>query len=292
LKGKKNFDHIRSGEAIYQELLRNYEQFGTTCYMLLDETFNDSMYKLELVGNAIKRLPFKIKYTCYLRHDLLNANREMADVLEETGMVGCQFGIETLNQKAGRAIGKGLATDKTMELLYWLRQKWGNKILTESNFLLGLPEDTMEDMEAWVETILKPDFPLHSWNLNPCMVQYYTPKRLAECKANDDEFMSDLAINADKYGYTFPDKVTPFGVMNWVNVKTGASYEEVMKLREKINARKLPQHIRCWSLMSMQNLGFTFEDLHSKPAIHLRSSNLMQKRMNLVDSYYKSLMAL
>jgi hypothetical protein len=297
LQGKKNFDYIRTGEAIYQELLRNYEMYGTTNYTLLDETFNDSMHKLDVVGNAIKRLPFKIQYTCYLRHDLIYAKREMADILEETGLVGCQFGIETLNQRAGKAIGKGLAPEKTIELLYWLRAKWGNKILTESNFLLGLPEDTMPEMEEWVETILKPDFPLHSWNLNATMVHYFSPSRKVQLKASNDIYMSDLAFNSDKYGYIFPKckEGVPFSVHdshNWVNIKSGATYEAVMKLRENVNSRKIPQHLRCWSIMSMQNLGYTYDELHNNKVPYFKSSGALSKRMKLVDSYYKSLMAL
>jgi hypothetical protein len=46
LNGKKKFDYLRDPDLIREEMIRNYELFGTTNYMFSDDTFNDSTFKL------------------------------------------------------------------------------------------------------------------------------------------------------------------------------------------------------------------------------------------------------
>jgi hypothetical protein len=61
LNGKSKMDYLRSPEEIKEELISNYENFGTTNYFLGDDTFNDSTFKLEQLHKIFTSLPFKIK---------------------------------------------------------------------------------------------------------------------------------------------------------------------------------------------------------------------------------------
>jgi hypothetical protein len=249
------------------------------------------------IADILAKLPFRVKFTTYLRHDLIWRHKEMADILLEMGLVATQFGIETLNWESGKAIGKGLHPDETLEMLHWLRnEKWGNKILTNSNFILGLPKDTYETMGNWLEQLMKPDFPLHGWRANPFMLVYIDPKKLENVKRDKQLFLSEITLDPEKFGYEFKDVTDKsiYGKRNWYNNITGTTFDGVMKLS---NTSVQPLGSRYWSnwrLMSMQNLGYDYETLHSKP-IDLKvftPEDRVLRRGQLVDRYYKQLMRL
>ena len=69
---------------------------------------------------AITSLPFKIKFTTYLRLDLLNAHKEQIPMLMEMGLASPFFGIESLNQKSSSSIGKGMNVSRAKEFLFEL----------------------------------------------------------------------------------------------------------------------------------------------------------------------------
>ena len=115
LNGKSKLDYLRDTEQIKDELIHNYEKHGTTNYFLSDDTLNDSTYKIEQLHKAITSLPFKIKFTTYLRLDLLHAHQEQVDMLYEMGLASPYFGIESLNQKSASAIGKGMNVDRAKD---------------------------------------------------------------------------------------------------------------------------------------------------------------------------------
>jgi hypothetical protein len=45
--GKSKTDYIRGMEYVKEELIYNYENFGTTNYMILDDTFNETLVKMD-----------------------------------------------------------------------------------------------------------------------------------------------------------------------------------------------------------------------------------------------------
>src|SRR5690606_28144943 len=124
--GRKKNDYTKTIENLYAEIMYNYEHFGTTKYSFTDDTYNESVQKITDLAEMFNRLPFKIEYVAYLRHDLIQRYPEMADILKESGLKTAVFGIETLNYESGKIIGKGLPPEKTREMLQWLRddKKW------------------------------------------------------------------------------------------------------------------------------------------------------------------------
>jgi hypothetical protein len=82
--GKKNYEYIRSAESMAREFKRNYELFGTTRYMIADDTFNDSLEKIARVKEAtqIAKLP-SFEFTSYIRPELLHIKPAMIPALIE-----------------------------------------------------------------------------------------------------------------------------------------------------------------------------------------------------------------
>jgi len=198
LNGKKKFDYIKDPDVLRQELLYNYENFGIQYYMLSDDTFNDSTYKLKLLSEVFKSLPFKIKFNCYLRLDLLRAHPEQITLLKEMGLVGAFFGVETFHDEAAKLIGKGIKGDNAKKLLHDLKYiHWGNDVKLSVGIISGIPYQTYDSYQQTIDWILDPKNLVEQVSPNPLYVSNpaYDPP---------ENWEAEFRKNAPKYGFYWP----------------------------------------------------------------------------------------
>lgn len=195
LNGKKKLDFIRTIDSLYQELVYNYEQFNTTQYLLIDDTFNDSVDKCRLFRDLSKRLPFKMKWWGFLRLDLLAAHPETIDWLWESGMTAVFYGIETLDSKAAKAIGKGGSRDKLISTIMDIKKRYGNHISQHGSFIYGLPYETRQSLDRTRQWLTSSDNPLDSWHSTALTIR--DPNILN----NTNGFVSDIDNRWQHYGY-------------------------------------------------------------------------------------------
>lgn len=279
MTGKKKLDYIKTDETLYKEFMQNYEKFGTTKYIFADDTYNDSVQKLEMITNVSRRLPFKLEYVAYIRHDLVHKFPEQADLLLESGLKSAVFGIETLNHSAGTLIGKGLHPDKTRELLYWLKEdkKWSNNILMSSGFIFGLPKDSPDIIRSWADEIIDKNYPLDSFIFSPLALYPYSP-RLSK---------SEFELEHEKYGYS----VNPDG-SGWINEFW--TYSDAASLaREYQNEAYFSGRIKTFGFVAMMlhNYGYTWEQLHRQSGNEIEKG-VAFKTFELADDYYEKLIRL
>ena len=189
LNGKKFGDFTKHPDVLREELIYNYENFGTTGYMVADDTVNDSMVKVEFLHKVLTDLPFKPRLSCHLRLDVIAAQPRMIKLLHEMGVSSANFGIETFNQKAGKAIGKGADPEKLKDTLFRLKEEWGDDVFTSANFIAGLPFETRETLQQTFDWLHRPDIPLHGISVNRLYISQvypainppnYTPKQMME----------------------------------------------------------------------------------------------------------------
>lgn len=193
LNGKKKFDYLRDPELIREEMIRNYELYGTTNYMFSDDTFNDSTYKLEILHKVFTSLPFKLQFVAYLRLDLLYAHPKQITLLKEMGLKSAAFGIESMNPKTAKFIGKGLAKDKVREFLPRLYYKlWNEEVSVICSLIVGLPYETLEQVEESFD-----------WFINSGINSIWMP--LAITPSNF--YLSDIDKNYEKYGYILGEEI-------------------------------------------------------------------------------------
>ena len=210
LNGRAKNDYLKESEVLAGEFIRNYELYGTTKYMFADDTYNDTNTKLEWMNEVVSRLPFTLEFATYGRLDLIAKFPEQIQLIQQNGCTSMTFGIESLNQKAAAAIGKGGKTERLIETLYRMREVWGNKVHTSAGFILGLPYDTYDTMEAWTDRLIDPRFPLH----NPLFV----PLGITNAKTTEKKFVSDFDKDPGKFGYVLNST-------GWVNDTYGTSLD-------------------------------------------------------------------
>ena len=225
LNGKKKFDYIKDPEILRQELIYNYENFGIQYYMLSDDTFNDSTYKLELLHHVFTNLPFDIKFNCYLRLDLLRAHPKQIPMLKEMGLIGAFFGVETFHDKAASLIGKGIKGNNAKKLLHDLKYThWGNDVKISVGIISGIPYQTYDSYQQTIDWILDPKNLVEQISPNPLFIS--NPKF-----DPPENWEAEFRKNADKYGFYWPTD----DIWEWHNdIGDIKSFEEAREMQAKM----------------------------------------------------------
>lgn len=280
--GKKKFDYIRGMKFIEDELIYNYENFGTTYYYLLDDTFNDSEFKVQEFHKMTQRLPFKIRYNTYLRADLIHRFPSMAPLLQESGLLSAFHGIETFHPDASKLIGKAWSGKYAKSWLPELYHNiWNKKIAMHTNFIVGITGDTRENVFDTVKWYFDND--MHSigfYHLGLFGTTYKRSRFYPE---------SEFDKNAEKYGFTFTGEPNANGFRpwkndNWTNLtayNTAIEVNAMISDHTKIATRSLAA--ACW-------YGIPEEDIINKPISQY--FDLKEKTAKLCQEYFDKLMSL
>ena len=295
LNGKKKLDYIKDPEVLREELMRNYNDYKIKYYIISDDTFNDSTEKLRMLHAVFTSLPFKIKFSTYLRLDLLYHNREQIQLLKEMGLVGAMFGVESFHDEAARSVGKGLTGEKSKMLLDDLKKiHWGDQVKIEVALITGLPYETLESYEEtkrWIEDQTK-DIDLVRVNF----LRIDNPDT-----ARNKSQLSVFAQNASKYGYYWKD-----GQQEWHNNKsevTNSQQADDLRLELDTLARKSFKFAHggftlfgLWNQLQKTNISkVTFDDLlnmNRKEFVSWRSQvvhpNLEKIRQDYIKHYKRN----
>jgi hypothetical protein len=264
--GKKKNDYIKCIDRVKEELLYNYENFGTTNYYVLDDTFNETPQKVEEFYNMTKSLPFKIKYVAYLRADLIHRFPETAIQLKESGLVAAFFGIETFHPEASKLIGKAWSGKEAKDFLVDLRQNiWKDDVQLTISLIVGIPPETLEDCLETHKWLC--DNKIHYWGWHVLS--------MAENKERIDK--SEFETNPEKYGFTLLpggewshalyDRQT---IIKWFNILI------------KQNKEPWPS---AWRFV--EQLNYFPEEFMKKYTTDMYYENLMFKRREWFNQYIK-----
>lgn len=190
--GKKKNDYLKNMNSVREELIYNYENFNTTNYYILDDTFNETPKKVFEFYEMTKTLPFKIKYFAYIRADLLDRFPETIGMLKDSGLASCMFGIETLGKEASKSIGKAWSGIKAREFLKKLKEElWKDEVYICTSLIIGIPPDSPEDYFEFQKYL----FNINIDSLNWHVYSYYNKNRVK----------SEIQENPEKFGFTLPE---------------------------------------------------------------------------------------
>ena len=254
--GKKRGEYVRDMSMIKDEILENYEKYQVSNYMMMDDTFNDDVYKLEDWCKMVDSLPFKIQYTAYCRADLLYRYQDMARELYRTGMIGSTLGIESMNLYASKVVGKAWSGKHAKDFIpYFIHDICKGKTLTQINFIIGLPGDTLNDVWDWLKWAKENKIP--TVHAQPLVIR---PPRLFPNDPVYSEFDKDAE---QKYGYRIPNERRPYvwenDQMTWFDAR-----KEYRKMFEYISNNFSDL---SWHSFASLSLGFSVDEIQNNSLI-------------------------
>jgi radical SAM superfamily enzyme YgiQ (UPF0313 family) len=248
LLGQKELaKYCKTEETLYNELLKNYNDWGITQYNIADDTFNDDIEKLELMVRVTKRLPFKPKFFAYIRVDLIATHPIQIDLLKELGLVRCYIGIESFHPIASKVGGKGMSGDRRKETLYRMNKAWGNNVSIDAGYIVGLPGEPVDYLKEQIDWFTREDCPInHIISFIPLLI---TPSWSVK-------FMPTSKIDKDpeKFGYQIPDKTNP---NHWVKTDGTdiTNYEQASNLAKEFTKQVLARkNIVTFSQMELEEI--------------------------------------
>ena len=199
--GKEKNTYLRNPDIIRQDLILNYEKYGTTRYMYVDDTTNESIEKIESMVRVAQSLPFQVEWVGYGRLDLIGSNQSTINLLRDSGLRSMYFGIESFNREASKLVGKGWNGVHGKEFLLELKHHWRGEVNFHTSFIVGLNPETPEEIDDTLNWCLQNN--MDSWQFIPLSV---TSIPLLDS--------SEFDRRCAEFGYIFPDPALP---NNWVN---------------------------------------------------------------------------
>jgi hypothetical protein len=281
LTGKKRGEYTKNLDVLVEEMTSNYERFGTQHYYIMDETMNDDMYKVQMLYDLSQRLPFKITFRGFARIDLYHSHSpDMADMMQEAGLCGHFFGIETFNDETGKIVGKGLGGTRLKEAMHKLREHWGPSINISAGFIAGLPKESKESI---METI---DW-LHD-NLGTVYdAAYLFPLGIERFGAVKGPF----GENPDKFGYRFPTNNAYYWENDYMTLREAFELSDLYQDRIKDKSK-----LGIWDIGSWENVNppaeMDYKNLTLNEAFFTRRSEYYELKSKKVEQYTNFLLSI
>jgi len=150
-------DTSTEADLLRAELMSNYERWGTTNYIIADDTFNDRNSKIKMLGDVVESLPFEPNFASFIRLDLTVSHPEQLELLSRARVWAHFYGVETLHHAAGKAVGKGMHPDKIKQGLLDMREHMMNKLglyRGTLGMIAGLPHEPAShwhESEEWLQ---------------------------------------------------------------------------------------------------------------------------------------------
>ena len=269
-------------EALREELIHNYKNFGVTGYQLTDDTINDSMEKVQMVHEVFTSLPFDVEWIAYARPDMFQKYPEMLDLMYEAGCRGMFLGIETFNHTAAKLCGKGLHPEKIKNILEWIKEKYGDEIFVLGSFILGLPGETAESLEDTLQYLKKQNV------IDKILFEVFYV-RPSETTAGEQK---DYHTDNDKYqirNIQFNPYYWEHGTLNynqcqeistrWKQVLTSARYSG--------HDRAIESSTNFWSYPRMRSLGYSHIESFRMLKDASMPDTLYNKNNNWIKDYHR-----
>lgn len=224
---KDTASYLKKEECIYNELMANYDSWGTTQYFIADDTYNDSIDKLEMMLRIKKRLPFDFKFKAYIRADIIATQPKQIELLYEGGLASCYIGIESFHPSASKFAGKGMDPNRRKQTLYDMNKVWGDDVSINGGYIVGLPGEDVDFLWEQAEWFVQKDCPVNyevsflGLVINPVKPGNYT-------------YPSEIDRDPSKFGYTIPDMND---ANQWIkNDGTSiTSYKQASALADELN---------------------------------------------------------
>lgn len=144
---------MKSPERVIEEIERMI-RLGFKEIQIIDDIFTADMKRAyEICEKIIKK---NIKFTWYPRGGIRvdRVSPELLRIMKKAGCYRIPFGIETGSQRIMDAVKKGISLEQAEKAVAMAKREG---LETECYFMLGLPTETEEDIEATINFAIKLD---------------------------------------------------------------------------------------------------------------------------------------
>lgn len=266
-KRKGDLSFLREKERIKHELQQNYDLYGTTKYVVIDDTFNEQTLKLQAIADAIDELDLPpLQFSAFIRIDLVARFPEQIKLLKKINCCAWFLGVESLNYEAAKAIGKSCPKEKIFETVAAAKEAFNDELSVYASFITGLPGDNEETMNEWTKDLFSHSHLFDSYS--------FSPLELGTA--------SELSQNAEKYGFDVDRETKQWIRDDWTS-------QEAVEYTKNLQKNFIDDiKVATFFLMFYQCLGFefselrkmTFTELFDDPSVKERARAYMQR------SYY------
>lgn len=283
LLGRTKNDYTRSMQCIREELIDNYNQFGTTNYFLLDDTFNETVEKVTAFHDMVKSLPFSINYCAYIRADLLHRFPETIKLLKDSGLKGAFFGIESFHPAMSKMVGKAWSGKHAKTFLPTLvNEHWNREVLCYASMIVGLADkNTYESVEELRQS--------KKW-----LVKHHIPHRFVPLGLNNiqNEFSSVFTRNSEDYGYYHPEN--KLKDTQWAHRTAPWTRSIAVEISNELQSDHTVPGVSGWGAFSFLSTGYQWQEIvdyvYSGINPNKFTRNEVKKRSDIwLEGYFQTL---
>ncbi len=155
----------RSVDNVLDEIVMLQKEYGVKEIHIEDDNFTlDKEYVMEFSRGIIAR-GIKIWWACPNGIRLDKIDEEMLSVMEKSGCYSVAFGIESGSDRILKAMKKNLSVSEIRKRAALIKAK--TRMSVTGFFLIGYPEETMEDLKKTLELALA--LPIDKASFSPVM---------------------------------------------------------------------------------------------------------------------------
>lgn len=275
-KDPRDTSYLKNEEILLSEILENYDRFKTLTYVVIDDTFNERIEKIEMLAKIRDKSKLDLNFTGFNRIDLIARKKEQLSLLKDANFNGHFFGIESMNYETAKCIGKGIRPDEITETLYKIKDNFNGKVNITAGFIVGLPFETKETFYKWFNEATKESYPIDNFSLSPLGIYSSFPSE------------SEFYKNPNKYGY----HLHPGGGMWISNEWTSSECRKIVDDQMKYLIDSGRQKIDSFRLASLTRLGYKFSDVIGVPTKKFREEELKSKAILFINNYIDKLLKL
>jgi anaerobic magnesium-protoporphyrin IX monomethyl ester cyclase len=185
-----------SPQRVIDEIQDLQSKYGTKGLYFINDNFTLRKKETIELCNLMIKNKLDLEWVCDTRVDLVN--QELLETMSKAGCKTIWFGVESGSQKILQRIGRNTTLEQ-IESAFRLCRK--NGIQTACSFMLGVPDETLKDMEASLKFAkkLNPDWCLFNiFIANPDSKLY---QEVLESKKYDrlDDFL--LSVKTEEFDY-------------------------------------------------------------------------------------------
>ena len=132
---------LKSAKRIVDEIKLIHKTFNITRFKFMHDMFTMDKKAVNDLCAEIKKLDFKINWSCSARGDCLS--KELIDVMVDAGLDRIFIGVESGSPRMQKVINKNLKLDKVYDIIDYIAKK---EILISASYIYGFPGETLEDV--------------------------------------------------------------------------------------------------------------------------------------------------